>query len=161
MRDTDAARCGASDRYELCIWLAMMIYMWKTQGKKKTGIGFCSNVELFDHFVALTKNASDHLNVTAFLKTHGKDMRDHSRGILAGMWIPRDYHWSIYALSAEGYVTVKSICVCQTALWSAVTEGSLPTSWVSRFSGCHNSSCNIWSLTAAVWNMDARLTCPL
>lgn len=33
------------------------------------------------------------------------------------------------------------------ALWSAVTEGARSdTSWLSHFSGCHNSSRNIWSL---------------
>lgn len=75
------------------------------------------------------------------------------------MWIPRDYHWSIYALSAEGCVTVKSVCVCETALIRC-NGGLTPTSWVSRFSGCHNSSCNIRGPTSAVCNMAARLTCP-
>lgn len=116
----------------------MSICMWTTQTHTKKQL----------------KNAFDHLNVTTFFRHVGKDICDHRGRILAGLWIPRDYHWPIYALSAEGYVKFVFI---KTALWSAVTEGFAPTSWVSHFSGCHNSSCNIRHLTSAIWNMVARL----
>lgn len=39
----------------------------KNTGEKKDWRWFLFK---FDHFVALTKNASDHLNVTAFFKRH-------------------------------------------------------------------------------------------
>lgn len=148
------------------VCLLSCVHVCEQHREKNTEVGFSANVELFDLLWSLTKNAFDHLTVTAFFKdTWGKTFVT----IVGESWRACEYLVTTTGLSMhyqpKDTQQWSQFVFGETALWSAVTEGFTPTSWVSHFSGCHNSSCNIRDLTSAVWNMAARLwstsTCPL